>query len=129
MLSIMPTSPGHGSNQAGDTPQAFMFLITDGMRDENRPSGDPEANIDTSYCDTVKGRGIRIAILYTEYLPETASDSWSIQHALPHIPEIEPALQTCASTGLYYKVTTNSDISAALNALFQQAVASAHLTQ
>jgi len=129
MLSIMPTSPGHGSNQAGDTPQAFMFIITDGMRDENRPGGDPEANIDTSYCDTVKARGIRIAILYTEYLPESLSDSWSQQHVAPHLSEIEPALQTCASTGLYYKVTTNSDISAALNALFQQAVASAHLTQ
>lgn len=129
LTNIMPTSPGHGSNAVGDTPQAFMFLITDGMRDESRPGGDPEANIDTSLCDTIKSRGIRIAILYTEYLPQTASDSWSQTHALPHIPEIEPALQTCASTGLYYKVTTDSDISAALNALFQQAVASAHLTQ
>ena len=129
VTAIMPTTPGTGSNAVGDTPQAFMFLITDGMRDESRPGGDPEAGIDTSKCDTIKNRGIRIAILYTEYLPETASDSWSQTHALPHIPEIEPALQTCATTGLYYKVTTNSDISAALNALFQQAVASAHLTQ
>jgi Flp pilus assembly protein TadG len=129
MLTVMPVTPGNGSNHTGDTPQAMMFIITDGMRDESRPGGDPEAGIDTSYCNTVKARGIRIAILYTEYLPETASDSWSQQHALPHIPEIEPALQSCASTGLYYKVTTNSDISAALNGLFQQAVASAHLTQ
>jgi Flp pilus assembly protein TadG len=129
MLAIMPTTPGHGSNQAGDTPQAMMFIITDGMRDENRPGGKPEAAIDTSYCSTVKARGIRIAILYTEYLPATASDSWSQTNVLPNIPNVAPALQTCASTGLFYQVTTNSDISAALNALFQQAVASAHLTQ
>jgi len=25
MLAVMPATPGHGSNQAGDTPQAMMF--------------------------------------------------------------------------------------------------------
>jgi hypothetical protein len=129
LTAILPVTPGHGSNQAGDTPQAMVFLITDGMRDESRPGGVPEANIDTTKCDTIKARGIRIAILYTEYLPESLSDSWSKTNVAPHLSEVEPALDSCASTGLFYKVTTNSDISAALNALFQQAVASAHLTQ
>ena len=129
LTAIMPTTPGNGSNTAGDTPQAMMFLITDGMRDEFRPGGQPEVAIDTSLCDTIKNRGIRIAILYTEYLPASLSDSWSQSNVAPNLYKDAPALQSCASTGLFYQVTTNSDISAALNALFQQAVASAHLTQ
>jgi len=126
--AIIP-APGGGTNVSGDKPQAIMFLITDGMRDEYRSSGRPEVAFDTSYCDTIKNRGIRIAVLYTEYLPESLSDSWSKTNVLPYLYQVEPALQACASAGLYYKVTTDSDISAALASLFQKAVSTAHLTQ
>ncbi|MBV9840697.1 MAG: hypothetical protein JOY99_04025 [Sphingomonadaceae bacterium] len=126
--TLMP-NPGNGTNQGNDTPQEIMFIVTDGMRDEFRSSGGPEGGIDTSFCSTIKNRGIRIAVLYTEYLPQSFTDGWSQTYAAPVQPSIEPALQTCASSGLYYKVTTNDDISAALNALFQKAVATAHLTQ
>ena len=37
------------------------------------------------------------------------------------------AAQQCASPGLYYEVTTNGDVSAALNTLFQEAIATARL--
>jgi Flp pilus assembly protein TadG len=128
-LAKMPTSPGNGTGQGTDTPQAMMFLITDGMRDESYNNGRALGAIPTSYCDTIKNRGIRIAILYTEYLPAAMSDDWSKQNALPLLPNIEPALQRCASSGLYYKVTTDGDISAALASLFQKAVQTARLTQ
>lgn len=128
MASLMPSVSGNGSNLPLDTPQSMMFVITDGMRDENRPGGKPEAAIDQTWCNTIKGRGIRIAILYTEYLPESLSDDWSKNNVLPNLPKVEPALQSCASPGLYYKVTTDGDITAALNQLFQQAVATAHIT-
>ena len=126
--TLMP-NPGNGTTQGGDSPQEIMFIVTDGMRDEYRASGGPEGGIDTSLCATIKNRGIRIAVLYTEYLPQSFTDSWSQTYAAPVQPSIDPALQSCASSGLYYKVTTNDDISAALNALFQKAVATAHLTQ
>ena len=125
---LMPT-PGTGNK--ADKPQQIMFLITDGARDENRGGADgqyPEMAIDTALCDTIKARGIRIAILYTEYLADAINnESWSNTHATPFLYKIEPALQACASTGLYYKVTTDGDISAALNSLFQQAVSTSHL--
>ncbi|MGK6319814.1 pilus assembly protein TadG-related protein [Sphingomonas sp. DT-204] len=135
-LDTMPVTPGEGTNIPGDTPQALLFIITDGMRDEavngninNRAIGP----LPTSLCDTVKARGIRIAVLYTEYLPESASDPWSVTNVknpyLQPTDKISPPLIQCASPGLYYEVTTNSDISAALAALFQKAVATAHLTQ
>ena len=59
----------------------------------------------------------------------TRASNWSKQNALPLLPNIEPALQRCASSGLYYKVTTDGDISAALASLFQKAVQTARLTQ
>jgi hypothetical protein len=38
-------------------------------------------------------------------------------------------MQSCASPGLFFEVKTDQDITAAMNALFQQAVATARLTQ
>lgn len=127
MNTLMPT-PGTGSQDPSDTPQQVMFVVTDGMRDETRSSGPPEVKFDTAKCDPIKNKGTRIAILYTEYLPESLSDGWSKDNVLPRLNQVEPALQACASPGLYYKVTTDDDISAALAALFQTAVATARLT-
>ncbi|APX65225.1 TadE/TadG family type IV pilus assembly protein [Sphingomonas sp. gentR] len=127
MNKVMGT-PGTGINN--DTPQAVMFLVTDGMRDELRSGGLPEIAIDTVPCDTIKARGIRIAVLYTEYLPESLTgDPWSETYIKPNLYKIEPALQACASPGLYTKVSTDQDISAAMAALFQNAVATARITQ
>ena len=127
MNALMPT-PGTGVY--GAAPQAIMFIITDGMRDEYRPGGRPEVAIDTTKCDTIKARGIKIAVLYTEYLPQSlAGDSWSQSNVAPYLYQIEPALQACASNGLYTKVSTDQDIYSALDQLFQNAVATATITQ
>ena len=126
--SLMP-APGNGTNQSGDTPQEIMFIITDGMRDEYRSNGRPEIAIDTSLCTTIKSRGIRIGIIYTQYLQSSMdNDSWSQTNVVPYLSQVAPALQACASPGLYYTVTTDQDISTALNQLFQAAVATAHIT-
>ena len=129
--AIMPV-PGAGTKKGSDSPQGVMFLITDGMRDENA-GGRKLGPMPTAICDTIKAKGIRIAVLYTEYLWESASDGWSISNVrTPFLnpPEkISPPLESCASPGLYYKVTTDSDMSAALASLFQKAVQAAHLTK
>lgn len=135
MNSLIPT-PG-----AGDTvnnPQAVLFIITDGVVDE-RQSGSRRnrefSATNDALCTTIKNRGIRIAILYTEYLPESLTgNQWSQDNVAPHLPKIEPALKSCASartdgTPLYYKVTTDESISNALTALFSLTVQSAHLTR
>jgi hypothetical protein len=52
------------------------------------------------------------------------------QYIAPFQPNIGPNLQSCASPGLYFSVTTDQDISAALVNLFKTAVATApRLTQ
>ena len=74
-------NPGNGTNQAGDTPQEVLFIITDGVEDEesggsrlqqtindlgNAPGGNSNS---ANWCTTIKNRGINIAVLYTDYLP------------------------------------------------------------
>jgi len=39
------------------------------------------------------------------------------------------SVQSCASPGLYFEVNTGGDISVAMNALFQKAVATAYLSK
>jgi Flp pilus assembly protein TadG len=124
--SIMP-DPGDGSN-AGHA-QEVLFIVTDGVQDQMVGGSRVQALMDPSYCTTIKNRGIRIAVLYTTYLP-LPTNAWYNQYIGPFQPNIGPNLQSCASPGLYYAVTTDQDISAALIALFNTAVATApHLTQ
>ncbi len=128
--AAMP-SPGNGTNVAGDTPQEVLFIVTDGVSDEDvngtriyTPFG---ANNATS-CSNIKARGIRIAVLYTTYNP-LPTNGWYNTYVAPEQASIATIAQACASPGLYYQVDTGGDIAGALNALFQTAVASAHLTE
>lgn len=83
---IMPT-PGLGSNSSGDTPQEVVFLVTDGVEDKisaTCPNASFASNsrcqqpLDTSICTTIKNRGIKIAVLYTEYLQLIKSSTTGI---------------------------------------------------
>jgi Flp pilus assembly protein TadG len=123
----MPT-PGNGSNVAGDTPQAVLFLVTDGVEDESVGGSRQESVINVANCTAIKNRGIRIAVLYTEYLPLPTND-WYNNHVASYQSNIGPTLQSCASPGLYFMVLTGGDISGALSTLFEQAVESAYLAQ
>ncbi len=125
--NIMP-NPGNGTNQAGDTPQEVLFIVTDGVEDQMVGGSRVQSQMSNSYCTTIKNRGIRIAVLYTEYLP-LPTNSWYNTYINPFQPNIGSNLQNCASPGLYFEVSTNQDISSALNTLFNTAVATAHLTK
>jgi Flp pilus assembly protein TadG len=138
MNTLMPT-PGTGA--ASSTPQEVLFLVTDGVEDKNDTTcSEPLSSgsrcqqpFDTVWCTTMKNRGVLIAVLYTEYLPlpstGVGSNSWYNQWIAPFQSQIGPNLQNCASTGLFFQVTTDGDITAAMNALFQKAVATARLSQ
>ncbi len=148
--TIMP-NPGGGTSNAGDTPQEVVFLVTDGVEDKvvssksacsqataSMPSSGKyrcQQPFDITSCTAVKNRGIRIAVLYTEYL-QLPTDSWynswiaAFDNPTPSTSLIATNLQSCASPGLFYDVQSGGDITAALNNLFQLVVASAaHLTQ
>ncbi|MBV8663424.1 MAG: hypothetical protein JO107_10005, partial [Hyphomicrobiales bacterium] len=134
MNSIMP-NPGNGTNIAGDTPQDVMFFVTDGVADEvNATCSQPLASgnrcqepIDTTLCTTIKNRGIRIAILYTDYYPVTAN-SWYEGWIAPFQPTIASSLQSCASPNLFYEASIGADLGSALQMLFNTVTQTAHLT-
>jgi Flp pilus assembly protein TadG len=153
--SSMPT-PGLGSNAVGDTPQEVIFLVTDGVEDKivSGASACPNASLasskrcqqplDTTTCTTLKNRGIKIAILYTEYLQLIANastgiqttDSWYMSWVDPYdeptsaTGKIAQNLQSCASPGFFSDVQSGGDITQALTDLFIKVASStATLTQ
>jgi Flp pilus assembly protein TadG len=131
MTGINKVMPTPGSGMAGDKPEEVLFIVSDGVDDNSIGGKRNQALFDTSYCTTVKTRGIRIAVLYTTYLPlpNTPINSWYTKYIAPFQPQISANMQKCASPGLFFEVKTDQDISSAMNALFQQAVATARLTQ
>ena len=131
------TNPGSGSSSL--TPQKVLFMVSDGMNDSasaSCPNGNNVGGgrcvgpIDPTLCTTIKNRGIKIAVLYTTYSASALStDGWSISNVVPIIPNINPAMQACATPGYFFEVSPTQGISAAMNALFQKAVANAHIAQ
>jgi hypothetical protein len=128
--STMP-NPGQGTNVSGDTPQEVLFFVTDGVEDElnaARLIQPINGGSSTNYCTLIKNRGIRIAILYTEYLPVPANSFYN-DYVAPIQSDLGPALQACASPNLFYDAKIGDDLGAALATLFQAVVQSASLSQ
>lgn len=150
MKNLIPTA---GSGAPGATPQKILFIITDGMLDQPNGSGryfGPMGTNDIAICTVIKAKGIKIAILYTQYLPESlAGDTWSNDNVAKFLPappspyvltkagnsdQVLTALQLCASPGnnglpLVQTVKANDDITTALQQLFSTALQSARLVQ
>jgi hypothetical protein len=137
-------SPGNGTNEPGDTPQEMLFIVTDGVVDEmsgsrrleqtiNDLGGDPNpspyGNVKgTNWCTTIKNRGIKIAILYTDYL-KVPANSWYMSHIDPFQSQISADLEACATPGLFIDEANDTNIGQDLANLFNLAATPGHLTQ
>jgi Flp pilus assembly protein TadG len=128
--TLMP-DPGQGTRAPGDKPQEVLFVVTDGVEDEVVGGTRLEQQINApgahNYCDDIKARGIQIAVLYTTYLP-VPSNPWYVAHIAPIQPQLSPALQACASPGLFYQAAVGEDIATAMRNLFDTLLRSARLT-
>jgi Flp pilus assembly protein TadG len=137
--------PGDGSTSA--KPLKYLFFVSDGVGDRvngspgcGRPvtnGSDPQTGknyvrcqepLDPSSCDDIKKNGVKIAVLYTTYLP-LPTNAWYNSWIAPFAGDIATNMQSCASPGLYFEVGPNQGISEAMTALFQKAVAMARLTK
>jgi hypothetical protein len=126
-LSTIIGTGGDGSKPA--TPQKVLFFVTDGMVDMNSNGSRLMGGLNTAQCTTLKNQGVTIAILYTTYLPSSiSSDPWSQANAVPLLPQIAPALQACASPGLYYAVSPSDGINEAMATLFSKVLAVVRVT-
>ncbi|MEH3037970.1 MAG: pilus assembly protein TadG-related protein [Sphingomonas adhaesiva] len=154
MLGVMKDKiPTAGTGAPRDTPQKILFIITDGMLDQPNGGGryfGPMRSNEQTQCTAIKAKGIKIAILYTQYLPESlVGDGWSQSNVAPFLPPPPPsyprgnpgssdqvltALQRCASPGtsgspLVQVVTADDNIGAALRNLFSTALQTARLVR
>ncbi len=148
------SSVGTGSSSTNTLP--YVFIITDGSQDyQTQSNGNwgsqnwtansivPYPNsatiippnseqVSTNYCQTMKNRGITIAILYIPYGqivdPNSSFANNEDGYANNNIANIPAALQSCASPNFFYTANTPADITNALVTMFEQAVSTAHIT-
>jgi Flp pilus assembly protein TadG len=137
MTSINGIMPNPGTGASNSTPQEVLFIVSDGVDDEVNLLSCSQTLVDvsrcqqpfnTAMCTTIKNRGIMIAVLYTEYLP-LPTNSWYNSYVAPYQATLGTNMQNCASPGLYFGITTDGDITAAMQTLFQLAISSARLSQ
>jgi len=149
--SEIPT-PGDGSKS--NSPQKFVFFVSDGVQDAANVScikptvegQDPKTGtrytrcqspLNTKYCDALKRRGIKIAVLYTTYLA-LPTNGWYMSwidpfNKGPYGPspnsEVAQNMQACATPGYYFEVSPTEGIADAMNALFLKASQSARISK
>jgi hypothetical protein len=147
---------GTGSGPVGDgstaaTPQPYVFLVTDGAQDNQYkdiptptvPGGWHGSNHATTIdnqgalatvpsCEALKSRGVIVSVLYIPYQPispvNTTFAGDEDTYANNNIPYIPASLQKCASPGFFYTATSPTEIAASLNAMFNHALQTAHIT-
>ncbi|WP_206238447.1 TadE/TadG family type IV pilus assembly protein [Novosphingobium terrae] len=131
--TILPQSKGLGTTAS---PQSVLIIITDGMSSNATDGVTQLTTSNINACTAIK-KYSRIAILYTQYIPETINYTGNTSFnsiASTNVPQVQSMLQQCATqntdgTYLMQTVSTDGDVSAALNTLFAMAVQSARLVQ
>ena len=136
LTSMNTTIPNPGSGSTASSPQKVLFFVSDGVADANytttctRPlyaNYRCQEPLTVAKCTAIKNRGIKIAVLYTTYLP-LPTNSWYMDWIAPFSPQIATNMQACASPGLYFEVSPSGGIADAMNALFKKAIQTARLT-
>jgi Flp pilus assembly protein TadG len=134
------TSSGAGTSTADR--QSILFFVTDGVGDAQRQDCQKKLAytkwqgktlprcmepLNTLYCDKLKVRNIKIAVLYTTYLPLPENNFYKDWIA-PFQDEIPERLKACASPGFYFPVSPSQGIEEAMKALFHKIVSTPRLT-
>jgi Flp pilus assembly protein TadG len=148
-------SVGTGSGPTNTLP--YVFIVSDGSQDYQTQSGGnwgsqnwnsngtspyqnsstgipPNSEDNTDYCQAMKNNGITVAVLYIPYGtivdPNASFANNEDGYANTNITNGTYAanLQNCATTGFFYTASTPTDIQNALVTMFEQAVATAHIS-
>lgn len=124
-----------GTGLTASSPEKVLFFVSDGVGDSYKPAsctkkltgGRCQEPIDTQYCDLLKSKGYRIAVLYTTYLP-LPTNNWYNKWIAPFQNEIPERMKACASPGLFFEVSPSEGISEAMTTLFKKIVNTPLLT-
>lgn len=101
------TLPSENGDGTPDRPRQFVVLVTDGMQ-FNWHSISP-GPISNASCEDIKARGIPMAVIQLRYVPDPGNvhfEHW----VAPHFNKLGPALQACASPGMFYSADTPAQI-------------------
>ncbi len=131
----MRKSPTPGDGTSSATPEKVVFFVSDGVGDSYKPQGCTkkltggrcQEPIDVKYCTALKDRGIKIAALYTTYLP-LPNNGWYNSWIKPFQSEISTRMEACATPGFFFEVSPTEGIEVAMKALFNKVVRSPRLT-
>ena len=159
MKATITAAGGFNDGSSALLRRPFVFLVTDGMQNGQHfavnqngkyyypgsPSsfngysagnwdGSQPSQIDPSLCKALKSAGATVSVLYIPYNTINFTDyggtiAWENNRVNGFSPTLATPLQSCASPGFFYTANSPSDITAALNAMFDQALAVARLTQ
>ena len=86
------------------------------------------AALDPALCNPIKARNIKVAVLYTPYLP-IVNNAYYNQWAAPVAPQIPLNLRACASPDLYFEVAPGQAINDAMMTMFNSIVSKVRLTK
>ncbi|MHC2297370.1 putative Flp pilus-assembly TadE/G-like protein [Rhizobium mongolense USDA 1844] len=128
--------PGQGTSSADR--QKIVFFVSDGVADHAKPTGctSPKGRvnstrciepIDTKFCEYLKNKNIKIAVLYTTYLPLEDNGFWK-DWVKPFDGSIATRMQECASPGYFFQVSLTQGITEAMDTLFHKIVSTPRLT-
>jgi len=103
-----------GTGDAAALPTKIAVLITDGVGNINNGSWDP---IDQATCNTLKDRGVLLAVLEIKYLERYDFQNYFLDRVASIYDDISPSLEDCASTGLHFLASDADDAARALEEL------------
>jgi len=133
--------PASGSGVTSADPQRVAFLVTDGVQDMDPAtaldvlpgaSSSPNAHrliqaFNPSVCTAMKNRGIKVAVIYTTFMPLPTNGFYNA-YVAPWQTEINPHIKDCASPGYFFEVSPKQGIDEAMKTLFLKVVAEARIT-
>ena len=127
LLPYVGYLPTGGAGASAATPKRVLFLVSDGVADEH--SSPRVKPVPIELCNKIKNeKKFLIAALYTTYHPLPGNEAYEAEVA-PIASKIGPAMQACASPGLFFEVAPNQGIAEAMQILFQKAVGEARLAR
>ena len=133
--AISPIIGTGGSGASAADAQKILFFVSDGVGDSNKPVGCTKPlsgsqrcmePIDIKSCTALKAHNVKIAVLYTTYLP-LPTNGWYNTWIKPFQSEIATKMQACASPNYFFEVGPSQGISEAMNYLFLKIVNSPRL--
>lgn len=132
--SIKPVVGTVGTGNSTTDRQKVVFLVSDGMTDAEKTvcSGSQKGTrcmepIDPAACKDLKDKGIKVAVVYTTYIPLPEDNFW-VNRIKPFDARLRPSMEACATPGYFIEASPNEDIGKAMQTLFRKLMNSPRLT-